>query len=136
MRVLHSSSVPGQVAEIKHSTQPPLPLQSVPPFSEHAEPASLAGCPGVPELHTSDVHWKPSSTGVSVLSGMLMTLPTALHWSFWQSPAVWFGSAVPVGAKPVPHTLLMHVRNLHVVSVPAQSVATLQPTQPPVELQT
>src|SRR5204863_9775551 len=86
----------------------------------------------MPTLHRSCVPALPS-TGLSVSSLTVCTWPVPSHWTFLQSPGVWFGSAVPTAALFTPHWPFVHVWVWQVVSVP-QLAAVMQPTQAPVPL--
>ena len=61
-------SVPEHCVAALHSTQAPKALHSVPPFWLQAVSIGLAGCAGAPLVHTSLVHWEPSSAGTSPLA--------------------------------------------------------------------
>ena len=68
VRVWHSVSWPAQVAAVRHCTQAPALLHTVPPFWLQTAPWFLFGCPGAPAVQVSSVHWLPSSAGRSVSS--------------------------------------------------------------------
>src|SRR5262252_224276 len=69
------------------------------------------------------------SSGTSVSSLTVAIEPSAAHWSFLQSPAVWTERAVPAATFMLPQTPAVQVRWTHSVSGPEQSAATLQAAQ-------
>src|SRR5262249_3934663 len=84
----------------------------------------------------SSVHGFPS-TGRSVASGALITLPAPSQRFCWQSCGVCVEVAVPAGVNVKPQTpIASHARALQSVSWPPQSAAVGQPTQSPLPLQT
>src|SRR5262249_9574883 len=97
VRTEHSVSTPGQSLAARHDTQLPAPSHRLPPDWLHAECGAEGGFEGTQFVHTSFVHWLPS-TGTSLSSGTLATLPLPSHWLRWQSPAVWLETAVPAAA--------------------------------------
>jgi len=103
-------------------TQLPVPSHAVPPLWLHGVPAASAGFEATPFVHVSAVHTLPS-TGKSVSSAALTTLPAPSQTLTRQSPAVCGGAGVPAAAKATPHTPASHVRVAQVVSVPGQSLA-------------
>ena len=109
-----------------HSTQPPVPLQKVPPSSEQPEFTSRFGLLGTPSEHTSSVHWL-SSLGRSTSLATLRVPPRPLHCCSWQSPAVCPGKGTPTPVGAVPHSPLLQVKVWQNVLVP-HCVATLHCT--------
>jgi hypothetical protein len=82
VRVWHSLSTPGQSPGTRQlSAQSPTELQKCPPL--HIMPVR-AGFEGVPFVQTSLVHSLPS-TGRSLSSTALTTLPLPSHLFVWQS---------------------------------------------------
>src|SRR3954468_18652993 len=69
------------------------------------------------------------SSGTSVSSFTLATLPSAPHWRRLQSPADCTASTVPAASRVLPHAPAVQVRCSHSDSVPGQSAATLHAAQ-------
>jgi hypothetical protein len=78
VRVWQAVSVPGQVAAVWQPTHVPLPSQVCP--APHAVPAVSGGVDGVPAVQRWEVQGL-LSTGTSVSSTTLATLPAPSHWS-------------------------------------------------------
>src|SRR5690242_14208329 len=93
VRALQLVSTPGQVDAVRHWTQTLLPLHRVPPI-EQAVPEVVGGFEGTPAVHTSFVHWLPS-TGTSVFLGALVTPPLPSHCFSLQSAEVCAVVTVP-----------------------------------------
>jgi hypothetical protein len=87
LRCLHSVSTPGHCEALLHWTHDPNPLHTVPPFWLHGVFRGAEGLLGTPFMHTSLVHWLPS-TGTSELSAWLTTFPVPSQTRVWQSPGV------------------------------------------------
>ncbi len=72
----------------------------------------------MPLLHTSFVHWLPSSAGRSESSAALMMFPAPSHWFTRQSPGVWLEVCVPDAVKLNPQAPAVQVRWRQSVSIP------------------
>jgi len=68
VRDWHAVSLPGHWLAAVHCTQAPAPSHTVPPFWVQGVLIGAGGLDGTPSVHTSRVHWAPS-TGTSELSG-------------------------------------------------------------------
>jgi hypothetical protein len=68
------------------------------------------------------------STGKSALLVTVTIEPVPLHWLTLQSPAVCVAVDVPADVYEKPHTPALQDRAWHSLSIPGQSLATMQPT--------
>src|SRR5262249_48357127 len=117
-------------APVLQGTHVPVALHTEPPPWVHGVSVAFSGFDGELPVHTSSVHWLPS-TGLSFVSATLCTLPAPSHTFFLQSPVVCDATAVLAAGKPKPHAPAVHFRVLHSSSVPGHSLGAVQPVHAP-----
>src|SRR5262245_65204024 len=87
-----------QSAPETHSTQTPVPSQSLPPPRTHGVPVAAGGFEGTPLEQRSAVHSLPSS-GTSASSAESTSAPLPSQTRTWQSPGVCDASGVPAATS-------------------------------------
>ncbi len=119
-------SLPGQsVATVQPMHWPVASQWLAPPQFEFA---GIIVCEGAPGAQRSFVHALRSS-GTSVSSFTVATVPSVAHWRRLQSPVDWTARTVPAASRVLPHAPAVQVRCSHSDSIPGQSAATLHAAQ-------
>ena len=126
VRVRQAVSLPGQsVATVQPMHWPVASQWLAPPQFEFA---GIIVCEGAPVAQRSFVHALRSS-GTSVSSFTVATVPSVAHWRRLQSPVDWTARTVPAVSRVLPHAPAVQVRCSHSDSIPGQSAATLHAAQ-------
>jgi hypothetical protein len=113
-----------QSALVLHCTQPPPPLQTLPPSEEQGVPAGADGCSGMPAVQ-APVTQSLDGGGALLSSATVFVPPRPSHTTLWQLPAVCIEMGVPAFAYAVPQVPLVQVGCSQSVIAPGHWLASV-----------